>query len=256
MRRWVSAEQAGFERIGVEVGRLRGFVGDDEPDFDRLDDELNRLLSSIDAVANSMGVLLDLQLNERAYVVSLVATIFVPLTYVTGFFGMNFGWMIDHIDTPVAFWLLGFIIPIAAGALSWRFLARRFVMGSRPDCETPLRARRPRAAEGVGLEPRGTEVAQDRRRGDPNVPVTAKSRHHGGLRESLGKSPRSSSRVARPECSDSVVRREPGVQARRGSERAKRSGLVTTGCPRPRQAASPSRRPGRPRLLPSRPWST
>jgi magnesium transporter len=37
-----------------------------------------------------MGVLLDLQLNERAYVVSLVATIFVPLTFITGFFGMNF----------------------------------------------------------------------------------------------------------------------------------------------------------------------
>jgi magnesium transporter len=129
MRRWVRAEQAVFERIGVEVGKLRGFTGDDEPDFDRLDDELNRLLSSIDAAANAMGVLLDLQLNERAYVVSLVATIFVPLTFITGFFGMNFGWMIDHIDTPVAFWLLGFIIPIAAGALSWRFLARRFVMG-------------------------------------------------------------------------------------------------------------------------------
>jgi magnesium transporter len=129
MRRWVRAEQAVFERIGVEVGKLRGFDRDDEPYFDRLDEELNRLLSSIDAAANAMGVLLDLQLNERAYVVSLVATIFVPLTFITGFFGMNFGWMVGHIDTPVAFWLLGVIIPIAAGALSWRFLARRFVIG-------------------------------------------------------------------------------------------------------------------------------
>ena len=54
-----------------------------------------------------MGMLLDLQLNERAYLVSVVATIFVPLTFVTGFFGMNFGWMVDHIDSPIAFWLLG-----------------------------------------------------------------------------------------------------------------------------------------------------
>jgi len=54
------------------------------------------LLSSIDAAANAMGVLLDLPLNERAYVVSLVATIFVPLTFITGFFGMNFGSMVDQ----------------------------------------------------------------------------------------------------------------------------------------------------------------
>jgi magnesium transporter len=127
MRRWARAEQAVFERIGVEIGKLPRFDTDDEPYFDRLDEELNRLLPSIDAAANGMGMLLDLQLNERAYVVSLVATIFVPLTFVTGYFGMNFGWMIDQIDTPDAFWLLGFVIPIVAGVLSWRFLVRRFV---------------------------------------------------------------------------------------------------------------------------------
>jgi magnesium transporter len=88
------------------------------------------LPSSIDAAANAMGVLLDLQLNERAYVVSLVATIFVPLTFITGFFGMNFGWMVDQIDTPAAFWLLGFIVPIVSGVLCWRFLVRRFVVGA------------------------------------------------------------------------------------------------------------------------------
>ena len=67
-----------------------------------------------------MGMLLDLQLNERAYLVSVVATIFVPLTFVTGFFGMNFGWMVDHIDSPIAFWLLGVAVPIATAALAWR----------------------------------------------------------------------------------------------------------------------------------------
>jgi len=95
----------------------------------RLDEQVNRLLSSIDAVANAMGMLLDLQLSERAYVVSVVATIFVPLTFLTGFFGMNFGWMVDQIDSPIAFWLLGVLIPIATGVLSWRLLVRRFLIG-------------------------------------------------------------------------------------------------------------------------------
>jgi magnesium transporter len=129
MRRWTGAEQAVFERVGVEIGALHGFDADEEPYFDRLDEQVNRLLASIDAAANGMGMLLDLQLNERAYVVSVVATIFVPLTFLTGFFGMNFGWMVDHIDSQIAFWLLGFLIPIAAGVLAWRLLPRRALIG-------------------------------------------------------------------------------------------------------------------------------
>jgi magnesium transporter len=129
MRRWVSAEQAVFARIGVEIGALRGFDTEDEPYFDRLYEQVNRLLASVDAAANGLAMLLDLQLNERAYVVSVVATIFVPLTLITGFFGMNFGWMVDQIETPIAFWLLGFLGPIAVGVLCWRFLVRRFLIG-------------------------------------------------------------------------------------------------------------------------------
>jgi magnesium transporter len=131
MRRSVRNEQAVFERVGVEIGALRDFGTADEPYLDRLDEQVDRLLASIDAAANAMGMVLDLQLNERAYVVSVVATIFVPLTFITGFFGMNFGWMVDQIDNVVAFWLLGFGVPIATAALSWRLLVRPFFTNGR-----------------------------------------------------------------------------------------------------------------------------
>ena len=111
MRRWVRAEQAVFQRVGLDIGALVGFEEPEEPYLGRLDEQADRLLASIDAAANAMGMVLDLQLNERAYLVSVVATIFVPLTFITGFFGMNFGWMVDGIDTQVAFWLLGFWSP-------------------------------------------------------------------------------------------------------------------------------------------------
>jgi magnesium transporter len=129
MRRRVGAEQGVFARIGVEIGALRGFDTHDETYFDRLYEQVNHLLASIDAALNAMAMLLDLQLNERAYVVSVVATIFVPLTLLTGFFGMNFGWMVDQIDTPIAFWLLGCIGPVAVALLCWRFVVRRFLVG-------------------------------------------------------------------------------------------------------------------------------
>ena len=74
-----------------------------------------------------MGMLLDLQLNQRTYLVSVVATIFVPLTFLTGFFGMNIGWMVDHIRSPGAFWLLGVAASVITGLLIWRLLMRRLV---------------------------------------------------------------------------------------------------------------------------------
>jgi magnesium transporter len=129
MRRWVRAEQAAFERVGFDIRALIGFDEPEEPYLDRLDEHADRLLASIDAAANAMAMVLDLQLNERAYLLSVVATIFVPLTFITGFFGMNFGWMVDSIDTQVAFWLLGFVVPAATAALAWRLFVRRFVIG-------------------------------------------------------------------------------------------------------------------------------
>jgi Mg2+ and Co2+ transporter CorA len=42
---------------------------------------------------------------------TLVATIFLPLTVITAFFGMNFGWLVDQIGTATAFVLLGLIAP-------------------------------------------------------------------------------------------------------------------------------------------------
>ena len=132
MRRRVTAEQAVFGRLGVEIRALRGFDTDEESFFDRLDEQVDHLLASIDAAANGMGMLLDLQLNQRAYLVSVVATIFVPLTFITGFFGMNFGWMVDRVDTPAAFVLLGLLVPIVTAALAWRLLVRRFLSGEAP----------------------------------------------------------------------------------------------------------------------------
>jgi Mg2+ and Co2+ transporter CorA len=130
MRRRVGAEQAVLARMSVEIAALRGF-DTHEPYFDRLYEQVNHLLASIDAAADAMGMLLDLQLNERSFLVSVLATIFLPLAFVTGFFGMNFRWMTDHINTQITFWLLGFIGPLVTAVLCWRLAARLMDHGWR-----------------------------------------------------------------------------------------------------------------------------
>jgi magnesium transporter len=113
-----------FARVSHEIGLVRGLEPDSERFFDHVGDQLNRLVEAIDAAADTLARMIDLRLNETTYWLTAVATVFLPLTFVTGFFGMNFGWMVRHVNSPLAFILLG-VGGCAAGAAMALIALRR-----------------------------------------------------------------------------------------------------------------------------------
>ena len=73
-------------------------------------DVQQRMISVSELVDSSRDVLTgaqDVYLNSVTERLTLVATIFFPLTVLTGFFGMNFGWMVDHVDSFTSFAIFG-----------------------------------------------------------------------------------------------------------------------------------------------------
>ena len=68
--------------------------------------------------------------------VALVSIIFLPLTFLTGFFGMNFAWMVDTISGPGDFWILGVGLQVVVLGIVL-FVARRLIPVLRGDLGAP-----------------------------------------------------------------------------------------------------------------------
>jgi magnesium transporter len=90
----------------------------------RIDEELlgqrDQLTAALEAHLSLINIRqnqISAQQNDIVRRLTIVASVFLPLTFITGFFGQNFRWLVNEIDTATAFWALGIGSLVVSGAV-------------------------------------------------------------------------------------------------------------------------------------------
>jgi magnesium transporter len=132
MRKAITPQRDMFASLMGGVAELPGLSAEDERYFRDVYDHLIRISDLIDSYRDLLTGAMDVylstvsnRLNGVMKQLAVIATIFLPLTFITGFFGQNFGWMVRHVSSWPAFIGLGVGIEIVALVILMTFFKRR-----------------------------------------------------------------------------------------------------------------------------------
>jgi magnesium transporter len=135
LRRIASPQRDLLARRTDDILELPGLESDTRNYFRDVYDHMLRISDSIDSyrdlLASARDAYLSMvsnRLNSISKQLTIVATIFLPLAFITGFFGQNFKWMTDHIQSFAAFAVFGVggMVIAAAALLAWFRRGRYF----------------------------------------------------------------------------------------------------------------------------------
>jgi magnesium transporter len=127
MRRMLGPERDVVARLAAGTVELPGADDEVRLAFRGTHDELFRVTELIDAQRDLLTGALEVylsttsnRLNDVMRRLAAVATVFLPITFLSGFFGQNFGFMVRHVDGAGSF-VLGTLLEIvvAAGVVAY-----------------------------------------------------------------------------------------------------------------------------------------
>ncbi len=103
----------------------REWLRDVETHVDSINSDLRRLSADLTALTDTFFNANANRLNRLATIATIGSVFFLIWTFVTGFFGQNFGYLTRHIDSPGAFFAYeigGLVVPtvVLAAILWWR----------------------------------------------------------------------------------------------------------------------------------------
>ena len=133
MRRVVTPMRDFFARDADEIAHLPGMEPDDTLYFRDLYDTVVRTSDLIDSYRDLLSGATDMYLStvanrqgEISKQLTIIATIFLPLTFLTGFFGQNFAFLTGHIlNATWSFFVLGLGLLLASIVGFWIFFRRK-----------------------------------------------------------------------------------------------------------------------------------
>ena len=140
VRKLISPARDAMASLVMGMVTLPGMSADSDPYLRDLYDHLIRISDLIDSyrdlLSNAMSAYLSMvsnNLNEVMKQLAIIATIFLPLSFLTGFFGQNFAWLVARLGSGAVFWGVGIGTEVVAvTALYWLFRRRGWVGTARP----------------------------------------------------------------------------------------------------------------------------
>jgi magnesium transporter len=132
LRRVLGPQRDVIGKLASGTETLPGMTVEHERSFRDVYDHLLRLSELMEATRDVLGTAVEVylsaqtnRLNDVTKQLALIATIFLPLTFITGFFGQNFGWLVGHVGSWEAFVLLGIGSEVIALAVLLVYFRRR-----------------------------------------------------------------------------------------------------------------------------------
>jgi len=132
MRKAITPQRDTFARLIGGVAELPGLTAEDERYFRDVYDHLIRISDLVDSYRDLLTGAMDVylstvsnRLNTVMKQLTIIATIFLPLSWLTGFFGQNFGFEVRHITGWGTFVGLGLGSELVALAALLAYFKRR-----------------------------------------------------------------------------------------------------------------------------------